>query len=64
MSPSTALRDLLDRITCGAVLLDDEGRVAGFNDAAEGHLRELCANIKRCGFRESHVRENWTPGTG
>ena len=42
MAPSEALLDLLDRISCGAVLLDDEGRVAGFNDTAEGHLRELC----------------------
>lgn len=42
MSPSEALLDLLDRISCGAVLLDDEGKIAGFNDTAQSHLRELC----------------------
>ena len=42
MSPSEALLDLLDRISCGAVLLDHDARVAGFNDTAQAHLQELC----------------------
>lgn len=28
-----------------------------------GDPQHSYANIKRCGFRESYVRENWTPGT-
>lgn len=41
MSPSKALLDLLDRISCGAVLLDGKGQLIGFNAAAQDHLRGL-----------------------
>jgi DNA-binding CsgD family transcriptional regulator len=41
MSPSKALLDLLDRVSCGAVLLDGEGQLVGFNASAQDCLRAL-----------------------
>jgi DNA-binding CsgD family transcriptional regulator len=41
MSPSKALRGLLDRISCGAVLLDGKERLVGFNVTARAHLRMM-----------------------
>lgn len=42
MSPSEALLDLFDRLSCGALLLDSKRGVVGFNDTAQTHLQELC----------------------
>jgi len=41
MSPSEALLDLFDRMSCGALLLD-KGEVVGLNDTVQAQLQELC----------------------
>lgn len=41
MSPLEALLVLLDRISCGAVVLDHQGRMVACNELAQTHLREV-----------------------